>query len=55
MCTTPTLPCLTLPPHPALCRSKKALGWRTLLVVPELEAELDVALRCKNTVAELRL
>ena len=37
------------------CCSKKVLGWRTLLVVPELEAELDVALRCKNTMAELRL
>lgn len=28
-------------------RSKKALGWRTLLVVPELDAELDVLARCK--------
>lgn len=30
-----------------MLRSKKALGWRTLLVVPELDAELDVLSRCK--------
>jgi predicted HAD superfamily phosphohydrolase YqeG len=28
-------------------RSKKALGWRTLLVVPELDAELEVQAGCK--------
>ncbi|KAI7837934.1 hypothetical protein COHA_008240 [Chlorella ohadii] len=36
-------------------RSKKALGWRTLLVVPELDAELDVLARCKGNMAELRV
>jgi len=28
-------------------RSKKAIGWRTLLVVPELDAELEVLAGCK--------
>ena len=28
-------------------RSKKALGWRTMLVIPELETELDGLERCK--------
>jgi hypothetical protein len=36
-------------------RSKKALGWRTLLVVPELDAELDVLARCKGNMTELRV
>jgi hypothetical protein len=36
-------------------RSKKALGWRTLLVVPELDAELEALAGCKNNMAELRM
>lgn len=28
-------------------RSKKAIGWRTLLVIPELDAELEVLAGCK--------
>ena len=32
---------------PEVLRSKKALGWRTLLVVPELDAELEVLAGCK--------
>lgn len=37
-----------------ILRSKKTLGWRTMLVVPELEAELDVLARTGDTAAELR-
>ncbi|KAL4448376.1 hypothetical protein ABPG75_005595 [Micractinium tetrahymenae] len=36
-------------------RSKKALGWRTLLVVPELDAELEVLAGCKGNAEELRM
>ena len=32
-----------------ILRSKKTLGWRTMLVVPELESELRIAKRCANT------
>ena len=32
-----------------ILRSKKTLGWRTMLVVPELESELRIAKRCSNT------
>jgi HAD superfamily 5'-nucleotidase-like hydrolase len=37
-----------------ILRSKKSLGWRTMLVVPELEAELDILSRSKGAMAELR-
>jgi hypothetical protein len=37
-----------------ILRSKKTLGWRTMLVVPELHAELDVLARTGDTAAELR-
>ena len=33
--------------HADVLKSKKALGWRTLLVVPELDAELEVLGACK--------
>lgn len=36
-------------------RSKKAIGWRTLLVIPELDAELEVLAGCKNNMQELRV
>lgn len=36
-------------------RSKKALGWRTMLVIPELETELDVLEHCKGNMQELRV
>jgi predicted HAD superfamily phosphohydrolase YqeG len=32
-----------------ILRSKKTLGWRTMLVVPELESELRIAKSCSNT------
>lgn len=34
-----------------ILRSKKSLGWRTMLVVPELETELRVLSRCKVNAA----
>jgi HAD superfamily 5'-nucleotidase-like hydrolase len=37
-----------------ILRSKKSLGWRTMLVVPELEAELDILSRSRGAMAELR-
>jgi hypothetical protein len=37
-----------------ILRSKKSLGWRTMLVVPELEAELDILSRSGGAMAELR-
>jgi 5'-nucleotidase len=37
-----------------ILRSKKSLGWRTMLVVPELEAELDILSRSGGAAAELR-
>lgn len=36
-----------------ILRSKKSLGWRTMLVVPELETELRVLSRCKGNMQEL--
>lgn len=36
-------------------RSKKDLGWRTMLVIPELESELDTLSRCQGNMAELRV
>ncbi|GAB4817277.1 hypothetical protein N2152v2_004323 [Parachlorella kessleri] len=36
-------------------RSKKALGWRTMLVIPELETELDGLERCKGNMEELKV
>ncbi len=30
-----------------ILRSKKELGWRTMLVVPELETELNILAKCK--------
>jgi hypothetical protein len=35
-------------------RSKKALGWRTLLVVPELDSELEALVGCKVSQAEVQ-
>ena len=35
-------------------RSKKALGWRTLLVVPELDSELEVLVGCKVSQAAVQ-
>lgn len=32
-----------------ILRSKKTLGWRTMLVVPELETELRILKGCANT------
>ncbi|EFN56183.1 hypothetical protein CHLNCDRAFT_30799 [Chlorella variabilis] len=32
-----------------------AIGWRTLLVIPELDAELEVLAGCKNNMQELRV
>lgn len=37
-----------------ILRSKKTLGWRTMLVVPELEAELDILSKQTDTAAEMR-
>lgn len=37
-----------------ILRSKKTLGWRTMLVVPELEAELDILSKQADTAAEMR-
>ncbi|KAI8472984.1 MAG: purine 5'-nucleotidase [Monoraphidium minutum] len=37
-----------------ILRSKKSLGWRTMLVVPELERELEVAAHSVNIQRELR-
>eukprot|EP00210_Caulerpa_lentillifera_P009304 g8869.t1 len=31
-----------------ILRSKKTLGWRTMLVVPELEAELSILTKCQD-------
>lgn len=36
-------------------RSKKTVGWRTMLVVPELESELEIAATCKGDAAELKM
>lgn len=36
-------------------RSKKAAGWRTMLVIPELESELATLGRCCGNMAELRV
>ncbi len=38
-----------------ILRSKKSLGWRTMLVVPELEAELALAADHAPLQRELRL
>ena len=38
-----------------IVRSKKGGGWRTMLVIPELEAELGVATGVSGAVAELQL
>ena len=32
-----------------ILRSKKTLGWRTMLVVPELETELSILKNCATT------
>jgi hypothetical protein len=37
-----------------ILRSKKTLGWRTMLVVPELEAELEVQAAHGGVMTELR-
>ena len=34
-----------------ILRSKKTLGWRTMLVVPELETELEIQARAAFTAA----
>lgn len=36
-------------------RSKKDLGWRTMLVVPELESELALAVKTQGNLQELRV
>eukprot|EP00775_Hariotina_reticulata_P000930 gene930-1256_t len=38
-----------------ILRSKKSLGWRTMLVVPELESELAVAEATRSTQYELKM
>ena len=38
-----------------ILKSKKAMGWRTMLIVPELQMELRAAERCAATQAELRV
>ncbi|KAL3150708.1 hypothetical protein ABBQ32_000495 [Trebouxia sp. C0010 RCD-2024] len=37
-----------------ILRSKKTLGWRTMLVVPELDTELDILQRHQGAMDELR-
>ena len=32
-----------------ILRSKKTLGWRTMLVIPELETELSILKGCATT------
>jgi 5'-nucleotidase len=36
-----------------ILRSKKSMGWRTMLIVPELEMELKHAARCRAAQDEL--
>ena len=38
-----------------ILKSKKAMGWRTMLIVPELQMELRAAERCRATQHELQL
>ncbi|XP_030484344.2 uncharacterized protein LOC115700814 isoform X2 [Cannabis sativa] len=38
-----------------ILRSKKVLGWRTMLVVPELEQEVELLWKLRDTRKELRL
>lgn len=38
-----------------ILRSKKVLGWRTMLVVPELEKEVEILWELRNTRKQLRL
>ena len=38
-----------------ILRSKKTLGWRTMLVVPELESELRTLRGCASTMQVWRL
>ncbi|XP_071723965.1 uncharacterized protein [Rutidosis leptorrhynchoides] len=38
-----------------ILRSKKVLGWRTMLVVPELEREVELLYELRNTRKQLRL
>ncbi|XP_028058737.1 5'-nucleotidase domain-containing protein 4-like isoform X5 [Camellia sinensis] len=38
-----------------ILRSKKVLGWRTMLVVPELEKEVEFLWECRGTRKQLRL
>ncbi|KAL7207709.1 hypothetical protein ACSBR1_029625 [Camellia fascicularis] len=38
-----------------ILRSKKVLGWRTMLVVPELEKEVEFLWKCRGTRKQLRL
>ena len=37
-----------------ILRSKKTLGWRTMLVVPELESELEVQAAHSGVMRELK-
>eukprot|EP00201_Polytomella_parva_P000403 CAMPEP_0175086566 /NCGR_PEP_ID=MMETSP0052_2-20121109/29319_1 /TAXON_ID=51329 ORGANISM="Polytomella parva, Strain SAG 63-3" /NCGR_SAMPLE_ID=MMETSP0052_2 /ASSEMBLY_ACC=CAM_ASM_000194 /LENGTH=657 /DNA_ID=CAMNT_0016358761 /DNA_START=466 /DNA_END=2439 /DNA_ORIENTATION=+ len=36
-----------------IVKSKRAVGWRTMLVVPELELELDLLAKSRHTIASL--
>lgn len=38
-----------------ILKSKKAMGWRTMLIVPELQMELRASERCRATQRELQL
>jgi hypothetical protein len=38
-----------------ILKSKKSMGWRTMLIVPELEMELQHAASCEGTQKELAL
>jgi hypothetical protein len=38
-----------------ILKSKKSMGWRTMLIVPELEMELQHAVSCEGTQRELAL
>lgn len=37
-----------------ILKSKKTLGWRTMLIVPELASELDILTRNAQTTRRLR-
>lgn len=38
-----------------ILKSKKTLGWRTMLVVPELESELEILTKCGSTLFHLQV